>query len=98
MQKIETPDGFSKAAESMRSLAATTDDQTEKDAILSVAKKFEDTHLRAFHVFAEVNESIDQANKLAKGLTRERFTHRTWEFWLVLVVVLNFLCYAKCSV
>ena len=37
MQKIETPDGFSKAAESMRSLAATTDDQTEKDAILSVA-------------------------------------------------------------
>lgn len=69
-----------------------------KDAILSVAKKFEDTHLRALHVFAEVNESIDQANKLAKGLTRERFTHRTWEFWLVLVVVLNFLCYAKCSV
>ncbi|OOG43987.1 hypothetical protein [Polaromonas sp. A23] len=95
MPKIEVPDGFAKAAESMRALAAKEVDPSEKEVYLSAAKKLEDAHQRGQRVFAEANETIDRAEKLAKRLLRKRFTHRTWEFWLVVGSVLALLCYVK---
>ncbi|MBK7003416.1 MAG: hypothetical protein IPH35_27060 [Rhodoferax sp.] len=95
MPKIETSDGFAKAAESIRALAAKEVDPSEKEAYLSTAKKFEDTHARAQSVFAEVNETLERNEAFAKRLLRKRFTHRTWEFWLVVGVILAFLCYGK---
>jgi len=95
MPNVETSDGFAKAAESMRTLAAKEVDPSEKEAYLSAAKKLEDTHALAQKVFAEANETIEQNERFARSLLRKRFTHRTWEFWLVVGVILAFLCYVK---
>jgi hypothetical protein len=95
MRKIETSDGFAKAAQSMRTLAAKEADPSEKEAYLSAAKKLEDTHALGLKVVAEVNETIEQNEIFAKRVLRERFTHRTWEFWLVVGVILGFVCYVK---
>ena len=95
MPNIETSDGFAKAAQSMRALAAKEVDPSEKEAYLSAAKKLEDTHALAQKAFVAINETIEQNETFARSLLRKRFTHRTWEFWLVVGVILAFLFYAK---
>ena len=95
MSKTETSDGFLKAAESMRALAAKETDPSEKEAYLSAAKKFEETHLIGERIFATAKEASEQHKELTKRLLRKkRFTHSTWEFWLVVIVVLSFVGYA----
>lgn len=95
MPKIEMSGGFAKAAESMRALAAKEVDPSEKAAYLSAAKKFEETHTRAEEVLADVNETLERNDALVKRLLRKRFTHRTWEFWLVVVAIIALVCYVK---
>jgi hypothetical protein len=94
MPEIETSDGFAKAAESMRALAAKVD-PSEKDVYLRIAERFEEVDVRGKTVFAEVNDAVARNMKFAEQLHRRRFTHRTWEFWVVVGVVLLILCSAK---
>lgn len=95
MSKIEASDGFLKAAESMRALAAKETDPSEKEAYLSAARKFEETHLVGERIFAMADEASEQAKELSGRLLRKkRFTHSTWEFWLVVTIILSAVGYA----
>ena len=79
----------------MRALAEKEADPSEKEAFLSAAKKFEETHLIGERIFAMANDASEQHKALTRRLLRKRrFTHSTWEFWLVVVAVLAFLGYA----
>jgi hypothetical protein len=79
--------GFLKAAETLRGHAKSAEDPSVQADYLKAAEIFEEIHAKSRRVFAEAAETIDKNRAFAESVSRKRFTHRTWEFWLVLGVI-----------
>lgn len=91
---LDPGDGFLKAAETLRGHAKNVDDPAVKADYLKAAEVFEEIHAKAQTVFADAAKTIASNRAFAASLSRKRFTHRTWEFWLVVTAFVLLLCLA----
>lgn len=87
---LDPGDGFAQAAKTLRAKAETEVDPAAKASYMQTAAKYEEINARAYRVFADAEQAIASAEDLSQSLLRKRrFSHRTWEFWVILAVAIG---------